>query len=409
MHIKYLLLIAASFLVPCALQAQDKNRVNLVETEDYDISKTPVVSETDIKHRLFSLPQEEPNFYFRVNLQDDNFFIAEFTKIGHWQGKGAIQDIFDKAASTTEAVADSFASATASKKLEIHIPIANAPLTLRLSEHAENNRIMALSGQTRHALKIGMDTISILKTYSEDKLKNTTELAQVKYTFILKNLNDIYNLKSNTTLIADIEHTLDSLVQRKRDQWMADNAWYHSMRAEYSPHATDKKRLKKEITGTGMQAFDLNVSLGATLLQNNIAANSEAGIGYRWKTTTPNRYNHVGVSLNALVLTQDLLNTPRLHNLTFVNLSFGTLYQNKRMLIPIDQVSVSVGYKIANDPHPVFDKQILRYSFNLSVSNLLTISPEYYYFLDNYDFDTGAQSGFFGISLKLKLFTVMNY
>jgi hypothetical protein len=407
MNIKHMLLYAVALLMPFFSYAQ--GTVFMEDEEENEISKTPVVAEAQIKSRLFNLAQEEANYYFRVNLQDNNFFVAEFSKISHWHGDGALKGVFETAANTTGAMLDSFKHATASKKLEIHMPISGEPLTVRTNEHFDNRYIIALNGRSQAQLKVGMDTITLLKTYREDKRKNGTELAQVKYSFILKNLQDIYNFSSNTTLIADIEHQLDSLVDCKRRQWTADDAWYHAMRAEYSPEEKDnKKRLKNEMTRTALSAVDLNASIGLTAIPNNIGANASVGLGYRWKTPYANRYNHVAASLEIISFPEMPMSNLKLYDVHFANLSYGIVFQSKNTLIPIDQVSLTVGYKVGNQPHPAFDKDMFKYAFNIGISNFLTISPEYYYRTDNYDFNDGYTAGFFALSLKIKLVSVIN-
>jgi|GEM_PF-5746293 hypothetical protein len=407
MNIKYILLYAVALLMPCYnSQAQS---APFEEDKEYEISKTPVVAEDKIKHRLFNLEQDDANYYFRANLQDNTFFIAEFSKISHWQANGALKEIFGTAANTVGAMLDSFKHATASKKLEIHVPISGAPLSVRINEHTDNRHIIYLSNGVQGPLKVGMDTITILKTYREDKRKNSTELAQVKYTIILKDLKDIYNLSSNNTLITDVEEQLDSLVQCKRKQWVADNAWFHAMRAEYTPGEKDmKKRFKKEVTSSAFSAFDLNVSIGLTAIPNNIGANVGIGLGYRWKTTNANRYNHIVASMDAISFPEMPMSNLKLHDVYFANLSYGIVFQNKDKLIPIDQVSLSVGYKVANQDHPVFNNDIFKYSLNIGVSNFLTISPEYYYLTDSYDWNDGAAAGFFGLTMKIKFLAIMN-
>src|SRR6185436_10455677 len=110
MSLRYICYLSCLLSLPAAAQ-------------DEIISHKPVSAEAEVKARLFELDTSGINYYFRANLPGDNFLVIEFNKASYWPVKGTLSEIFRVARETTKQVQDSFHNPSASKKIDIHVPV----------------------------------------------------------------------------------------------------------------------------------------------------------------------------------------------------------------------------------------------------------------------------------------------
>lgn len=380
-----------------------------------EISKTPVSAETEVKQRLFELDTLDVNYYFRANLPGDNFLVMEFKKLSYWPGKGNLEQIFKTARDVVYGVRDSFSHPGTSKRIDIHMPIKDEPLTARLFEHNEGGNLLVIKNGESAPLKIGMDTIRVLKTYSETTRKKDKRLAQVQYTFIVKDLEQITVLAGNS-IIDSIDNVFSSLVEEKSRKWSQDDMWYHNMDVVYDPLAAGKKKRVEIKSVPGFfKGMDVDMNIGISLFRNTLAPNFDIGITYKWLAKEKD-FTYVEFSLSSITFFDSWYTTDiGGADVSFANLEIGSMYNKKNTLIPLYRTSVGFGYKVS-DYFPVsvfgqgyvyqlFTGQGYRIFFKYSLSKAITIMPDFYIFRnDNIINGPAVYSSFFGMTAYFKMF-----
>ncbi|RYE24658.1 MAG: hypothetical protein EOP51_06670 [Sphingobacteriales bacterium] len=376
----------------------------LDEEDEVVVTKTPISSEADIKSKLFELPADDANFYFRADLPNDNFVIAQFNKIGYWpNGDGMLKQIATIASSVVDRAGQSFSNKMATHRVDIHLPVKNEPYTVRLKEHNDGSKLVVMEGVQQNPLKIGMDTINVLKTFSVQKSKNSEERVQVQYTFIVKDINDINTIAASDEILQRAEQNFNALVARKRKAWVADNAWYHGMNAEYDEEAGNKKFRTQMTRRFLSDAIGGQVNLGASFLTTGVNPYASIGLNYKWRSKSPSEYNFIGLSLSTLNAVDMQADKNIIsYGAVMANIESGAYFKNSQSRIPLHHISAGFGIKIANDPHSLLDNNIYRIFFNYSLSKAITLTPDFYLIQHVGNNSNSQMMG--GITLSLRIF-----
>ncbi len=246
--------------------------------------RSPVKNETVLKDELFKLEADEYNHIFQAVLPQDNFLLIDFEKMSYWPDTAAMHLIFDIAAKAVTESRDSFTTSLTSKRIDVHIPVKNRPVQLRLNNHDDGSKMLMLSYDQQAPLKLGMDTIRVFKTYAVEKDKwGDEQRSEIQYTFVLKDIEEIIKLADNHEFITDIAQTFDSVVQNKRSRWKKEDTWYHEVGIRYSPTEMDKDKQLEVKNGRGfLKGLDANYYIGASLFRNNLTPYREVGGSYSW-------------------------------------------------------------------------------------------------------------------------------
>lgn len=362
-----------------------------------EISKTPVSSEIVIKERLFNLDTLDINYYFRANLPGDNFLVMEFKKLSYWPGKGQLREIFQAAKDVVKNTADSFRNPGTSKRVDIHIPSKGEPMTVRLYEHNDRGDLLVVQKGEQAPLKVGMDTIRVMRTYAEITEKKDKKLVQVQYTLILKDLEQVKTLVNNTA-VEDAENTFDSLVNSKRKKWSNQDLWYHAIDAVYNPVETKpKKRLQVDGALGLLRGYSVDINVGVSLYQNMLAPSLDYCINYKWLKKNK-EFSYIGLSMSALYFFQKTTTGTTAYNLTFINLESGTLFNKTNTLVPVYKTSIGIGVLVPNEYSlPGSEDGGFSMFVKYSLSKAVTISPVFYFPADE------NQSPFIGLTANFKI------
>lgn len=352
--------------------------VHTAQAQDDEISRRPVTSESEINKTLFDIDTLDANYYFRANLPDNNYLTIEFKKLGYWPDKGFLKQVVSTAREVAASVADSFKKPGTSKRIDINIPISYEPLTVRTTEHMTESNVVVMDKGSNMPLKIGMDTIRVLKTFAKIHHKHYPSLVQVQYTFILKDLDQI-NTLFNEQLVDSVETAFDNLVQKKKDKWTFPNAWYNTLNAVYDPY---NPKAKKVMTTEGagiLRGFGIYASIGASLFRNDLAPNLTAGLNYKWLMRDKN-YMFAGASFTQLGLFDRVGNKINAYDLMFINAEWGTMLTKPNTLLPVYSVSIGGRYLLRDKfTHPTVPGDTWGFYGKYSLSRSTSISMDLYF------------------------------
>jgi hypothetical protein len=355
----------------------------MVLAQNDGISRTPVTSEIEINKTLFDMDTLDANYYFRANLPDNNYLTIEFKRLGYWPGKGFLKEVFSTARDVAANVADSFAKPGTSKRVDINIPMSGEPLTVRVTEHITSGNVLVMDKGGNMPLKIGMDTIRILKTFAKIKEKKYESLVQVQYTFILKDLDQI-NTLANEQVIDSVETAFDNLVHKKNDKWMFPNAWYNGLDAVYDPYNPKAKKVMTTAGSGGMfNGIAVDANVGVSLFRNELAPTIGYGLSYKWLTRNKD-YTYIGVSMSALALFERFGNKVEMYDVTFLNAEWGTMFTKPHTMIPLYSTAIGFRYLLRNkfnSPTVPGDGYSMFFKYSLSKStsigfDLYFLEPE---------------------------------
>lgn len=368
----------------------------------------PVTPEQEISSKLFSL-QGETNHHFSIGLKDNNFLLVAFNRLSDWRDTGAFRLVMRQAASIAHRMQDSFGSPLNSRHLQIHLPIKNTPITARMQSNSSNAGIVVLNDQDHAPLKIGMDTITVLKTLGERRSedsdeKEKKEKAQVQYTFLLKDLSQIEALAADEEWIAHTSALIDSIVNTYRRRWRNQDLWYHNLYVSYRPEETAGKRLvvnhrmANEETQGLRKALNLDYGMGISLVRHTLAPNADVGITYIFEhDKSENAFARI--SMNSLFLFgRDASNNIKSYGMAFANIEAGATVGNSYPL-PFHLISLGFGVKInSRNTHPDYDRDWYKFYFRYGVTKAIILSPEFYLTPKK------QEQNWMGFSLSLRLF-----
>ncbi len=364
-------------------------------------NRRPVKNEEQLKRELFELNKAYHNHHIKVDLPDDNFLLVDFYKMSYWPEKEALNTIFDIAGSTVAKVSDSFKSTLTSKRIDIHAPIKNRPLSVRIREHNDGTDMLIINYDQQAPLKLGMDTIRILKTYEVQKdQEGQVEKALLLYTFVLKDIEDISSISKNEQLVEEVASALDKAVEQKRSKWNREDTWYHSIAINYTAAAIDgKEKLSVKNRGGILKGFDVTYYIGASVFRNNLSPFLEVGGSYKWRTA-PGKHDYVRVSISTMPQFERIsASVYNYYSLAFINAELGTFIDRKNTWIPVYETSLGFSYMLTD--HPSLEPhEGYKIFWNYSLSPSVRITPEIFLLVrkgqDNYVWP--------GLTVSLKLF-----
>ncbi len=396
-----LIILLITICTPLYMHAQFGYAIPLDDADDlyYTYIETPVKDERVIKKELFTIDKNEQNHVFKITLPDDNFLLIDFYRMSYWPTPSDLQNITDIGANTAEKVSGKFTNPYTSKKINIHVPIKDRPVTVRLTDNDDGTDMLVMDEGKPTPIKVGMDTIRILKTYKTEKDEDPS---RIQYTFILKDLSYMATLANNKTLMADIAHTIDSVVAYKRSKWKKEDVWYHRIGIFYKPLETDQneKLSVKNIGSPGIfKGLDVDYYIGATIFRNTVTPAFEMGASYKFPDTK-NIFTYIRTSLVAMPQFEKVTQARfDFYNTNFANVEIGTIINKKNTRVPIYTTSVGFGYMFSN--HPSLEPHNgYRMFFHYGVSPAIRITGNLY-LLDIKGQDNQVWSG---LTVSVRLF-----
>lgn len=344
-----------------------------------DEFKNPVKNENRLKSDLFELKPYEYNHIFQVVMPGDNFLLVDFYRMSYWPDTAVLHTIFDIAAKAAAQAQDSFPSAITSKRIDVHVPVKDRPLQLRLNDHNDGTDMLVLNYDQQTPLKLGMDTIRIFKTLDVSKDKYGEEIRkEIQYTFILKDLGDMQELNNNKELVANMARTFDSVVQYRRSRWHNEDVWYHEVGLRYTPLETDKdKQLEVKKRPGFFKAVDADYHLGASLFRNTLCPYLEVGASYKWPGDI-GEYDYVKVSLSGLAMFERQSEKKYdYYSTSIASIEFGTLVNKSDTWLPLYETSIGIGYLFSEHPS-ISPYKGFKVFWHYSIAPAVRITPEIY-------------------------------
>jgi hypothetical protein len=371
----------------------------------------PLNSETQVASGLFNIPDGELSHHFSIVLPKGGFLLVEFKNLSYWKDQGAFSKVVAAADMVADNYKDSMLNEQSSKLLEVHVPIKNEPITARLSQSYTNANVLSFTPQGKSILKLGMDTIRVVKNLEEKKVGKETEKVQLRYSFLLKDVSQIHELAQDQQWMTQTTSLIDSVVTVYRDKWKVQDAWYHTLYVNYDPAKDDKQRLviNKRAAETDLSTFGkvtfISASLGASLVRNTWCPNVEIGLG-------ANLYSDAEGSLFTMLsmntfyrYVEDAPNKFKGFTTTFINAEIGAgsgaSAREIASFIPFYRISMGFGVKLNYGQKEYLDPatsgDIYKLFFNYSITKSLTVTPE---FCGNFKNNNSAT--WIGLGIKLR-------
>lgn len=191
------------------------------------------------KAQLFRLNPEQYNHHFDFALPEEGSLQVDFLRLSDWGNENGLLEVAAMAADRVRQLADSFRKEYTVKTMALNIPIDGKVIALQYREHDDGKRQMAYKDGAYYQLKTGFDTIRVVRNIGiRKKPLADSGLIQVQYTFILKDLKQIYDIAQNPAILESAGHSADSAIARQRERWPNQDAWHHTLRLQYNPSAT---------------------------------------------------------------------------------------------------------------------------------------------------------------------------
>lgn len=317
----------------------------------------------------YNLSPEQYNHHFEYKLQNDGTLQIDFLRLSDWGTKNRLAEIVDIAAEQVDRLKDSFRSDYSEKLLEMNIPINNKVLMVNYHEDDKNKNQLAYKNGTYYQLKTGFDTIRIVKNIAiKSKPLVDSGIVQIQYTFVLKDINDIQLLKDDPAVIEKIGNATDSVINKKREQWSAQDARHHQLDLYMN---TDKDSLSVIRTSTNKAAYGgylgIYCGLGAIVYNNQLSYFAEVSLAYLIPTRGKMQ-GFVGLNANGFGLpsfsSATLKSTKSLY--TSYNAEIGIC--KKGIGFMSQKTSFLLGVMTIRNEKPLFN-----FGFNLGINRFASI------------------------------------
>ncbi len=307
-----------------------------------DGSGKPYAGEQAVIAKLFNLNEQDINYHFTAELPGGNFLIIEWNHLSDWNNKADLQHIINLARTYEGQVQDSFKSGTTAKRLDIHIPIKNEPITMKVTEHNIANNVLLLKDNMQTSVKVNMDTIRVIKTIGEKKVHKDQKLVQMQYTFLLKDIDGIKGLDNDKEVIADISDKFDSVVNKYKNKWHNEDNWTRNLSVDYFPvnDYTEKRLVIKMLNydyekGRYYSHLGFDFGLGVLSFRNNLCPMLEDGASYIWPSHN-SRYSFLRLSNTFFIDYLWPSSTDfKAYHLFFSNLEYGWTKRVQTTHIPV--------------------------------------------------------------------------
>jgi hypothetical protein len=377
----------------------------------------PVRSGQDIIHGLFQIPEQELNYNFTTVLPGGNYMIAGFRRLSDWRPDANLNGLVAIAGHVLDGYRDSMQDGRSSKKLEVHIPISNTPVTSRYQSWSDPDLVTESAG-VRSILKISMDTLRIVKNIAIRPPREEggeEEIVQVQYTFLLKDMNQFRQLAKEVGWQEKTVAVFDSLVAVQRHKWTRQDAWFHYMYVRYEPEAANSKKVLQVRTSLntgnevyGNKVFNVDAGFGVLLVRNTICPNVEVGLNWNFYSDKEESA-FARLSMNTFMRFEEQADkTFKGYSTAFLNAELGSRSANANTRLPFYQFSLGFGYMLHTNTgkyrefrDPSMSADMYKLFFNYSISKAITITPE---FVSNLKRQNKGGNGWVGLGVLLRIF-----
>ncbi len=352
------------------------------------------------KPQLFDLNEQQENHHFHIKLPDDGILDIDFRRLSDWGARNHLNDLAVMANIQVQHLKDSFQHDYSNKLIAINIPVAQDIISIRYEEDATQRNQLAYRNGSYYQMKSGFDTIRIIKNTGV-RLKPGIDsgIVQIRYNFILKDLNDLDKLVQNPAILEQIGNELDLVIADKRKKWKNEDADQYQLTLDY-----DKSRKKPmEIVSDKENATPflnrkilIYSAFGAAVFKNSIAPFVEGTLAYR---LPPLRKSERFIGLNYYYFPQFNSDFSLSRNYCAINLEYGLFGSGKRGTGLMQQkTSVAIGIMFDNFEG---EEKLLNMALNYGVTRNLTVSLGGSWNLKTYN--SGNSRGVFYVNFKFNL------
>lgn len=247
-------------------------------TCSYAQERTPFISDEDNPAPpplLFNLNPLQENHHFHIRLPNDGILDIDFQRLSDWGAQNRLLDMATIANTQVQHIKDSFRHGYTAKLVAINIPIQEDIIAINYGENTAKGSQMAYRNGNYYELKTDFDTVRIIRNVSvREKPGIDSGLVQIRYNFILKDLDDLDKLVHNPALFEHIGRELDRVIEDKRKTWRRPDASYYQLLLDYDPDrkvpmdiVSDRKIWSPFIH----KKIGVYLSLGAILYQNTVS------------------------------------------------------------------------------------------------------------------------------------------
>lgn len=377
-----------------------------------NIKFPPVEDQNTIIQNLFEVRAFDLNYHFSIKINDGDYLLFEFQKLGDWKGKEAFTHNLNISLPVVQQYADSFKNERLTRRLDVHIPEKDDPLISRFSQNMLNSNLQTFSSKEQAVLKMTLDTLRIVKKWPDRKFQGDMIEVQYQYTFLVKDIKTITSLINNKVWCDQTAAMIDSVVLSYRRKWRNEDAWFHQLYTQYDPAAQNdpKNRLMvqndlitKNEERTRKVVFT-KAGFGASLVRNTICPYTEVAIQFNIFADQEGTF-FSRLSANAFVRFQEQAeNKYKGYASSFVNVEIGYASNTANTRIKPFSFSAGFGYKLLNqkqsDRDPSMSTNMYRIFFNYGISERITLIPEAYTNFRAKD----KYNGWNGITVLFRLF-----
>ena len=352
------------------------------------------------KPQLFDLNEQQENHHFHIKLPDDGILDIDFQRLSDWGARNHLNDLAAMANIQVQHLKDSFQHDYSSKLIAVNIPVAQDIISIRYEEDATQRNQLAYRNGSYYQLKSGFDTIRIIKNTGV-RLKPGIDsgIVQIRYNFILKDLNDLDKLVQNPATLEHIGNELDAVIAEKRKKWKNEDADQYQLTLDYDKSREKPMEIisdKENATPFLNRKILLYSAFGAAIFKNSIAPFIEGTLAYR---LPPLRKSERFIGLNYYYFPQFNSDFSLNRNYVALNLEYGIFGTQKRGSGFMQQkTSVAIGIMFDNFKK---EEKLLNFALNYGVTRNFTISMGGGWNLKTYN--SGNSRGIFYVNFKFNL------
>jgi len=273
---RYRFLITAILLLAIEYkgQAQEQEVMGYTESEFNDDMPAP---------QLFDLNPRQYNHRFTVTLPDDGLLRIDFLRISDWGEKNQLLHIADIAANQANMLRDSFKVARNAKKIALNVPVDEKVISVSYQDYDQAPRKLAWKDGEYYDLKTTFDTIVVVRNIGvRERPLIDSGLIQIKYTFILKSLDNIDDLVKDPSVLETAGNKIDSTITAISKKWRRKDADFHTVYINYRPGT--EKEIKTYVEDGPIDAIfnrmGMNIGFGGIMYHNIVSPYFDLAYAY---------------------------------------------------------------------------------------------------------------------------------
>lgn len=362
------------------------------------------MSETEY---LFNSKKDELDINFKIDIHKGLVLHFAMTRMGLWQGKEEFKRHLLIAEEQLKLYRDSLRGFANSKRLDINAGQDNTVLS-RYSTSAMNNDIRIEKNGQLNALKMGKDTLRLVKDYGRIKHQGDLLTERIQYTFEMKELNGFNRELSDDAWVDSTAGIIDSVVNIYRKKWRNPDAEYHSLYVStYTKDSVNRLFIsKRSVPDYNRIAGFLTVNggFGVSLVRNTLCPNADVGLQFHFKSED-DLVPFVRLSMNTFMRFEEKADKKfQEYSTGFINAEIGFQSNEQSKLNKNFLLSMGFGYKLNTYEKlyrdPSMDNRMYKLFFNYNLGNNIILQPEFISSLGKREND----NGWVGITFNFRLF-----